>query len=169
MPDVHYNLGEMYGGSIPINEEDPSRQLYFIFKPKIGASAPLDEITIYLNGGPGCSSLDAFFQENGPFVWQPGTFLPSKNPYSWATMTNMLWVDQPVGTGFATGKITANGEVDIAKDFVSWFKNFQTQFGIKVREEILRSPCILQMLTTRRIIKSMLQVRRVTPRLPVHL
>ena len=46
-------------------------------------------------------------------------------------MTNMLWVEQPVGTGFAQGKITAHNEVDVAKDFVGFFKNWETIFGIQ--------------------------------------
>ena len=43
----------------------------------------------------------------------------------------MLWVEQPVGTGFSIGKPTANSEEDIAADFVKFFKNFQTAMGIK--------------------------------------
>lgn len=128
MPDINYHLGEMYGGLIPINKSDPSRQLYHIFKPAI--DGPQDEITIYLNGGPGCSSLDSFLQETGPYLWQPGTFLPVPNPYSWANITNMLWVDQPVGTGFSIGKVTATSEYDIAAEFVEWFKNFELLYGI---------------------------------------
>lgn len=71
LPEVHYDVGEMYGGLIPIEESDLSRQLYFIFKPAIGTAT--DDLTIYLDGGPGCSSLIGFFQENGPFLWQAGT------------------------------------------------------------------------------------------------
>jgi carboxypeptidase C (cathepsin A) len=43
----------------------------------------------------------------------------------------MLWVEQPVGTGFSIGEVTATSEEDIAQDFVKFFKNFQTIFGIK--------------------------------------
>jgi carboxypeptidase D len=68
---------------------DMSRQLFFVFQPTIGK--PVDEITVWLNGGPGCSSLKGFFQENGPVQWLPGTYAPVVNPYSWANLTNMLW------------------------------------------------------------------------------
>ena len=82
-------------------------------------------------GGPGCSSLEGFLQENGRWTWQSGTYLPVENPYSWVNLTNMLWVEQPFGTGFSQGPVTATTQEEIAQDFVKFFKNFQTTFGIK--------------------------------------
>jgi carboxypeptidase D len=40
-------------------------------------------------------------------------------------------VEQPIGTGFSKGKVLANGEEDIAREFADFFKNFQKKFGIK--------------------------------------
>ena len=62
-PLVNFDTGEFYSGSVPIDESDPSRTLFFIFKP--ATDAPSNDLTIWLNGGPGCSSLVGFFQENG--------------------------------------------------------------------------------------------------------
>lgn len=42
----------------------------------------------------------------------------------------MLWVEQPVTTGFSIGTANATSEEDIAADFVAWFKNWQDVFGI---------------------------------------
>lgn len=78
LPDVNFDIGEMYSGLIPIDSSNASRALFFIFEPTVGQ--PVDEVTIWLNGGPGCSSLEGFFQENGRFLWQPGTYLPVENP-----------------------------------------------------------------------------------------
>lgn len=65
LPEFDFNIGESYAGTLPIsaNASDPN-QLWFWFFP---SSNPLakKEITIWLNGGPGCSSLDGLFQENG--------------------------------------------------------------------------------------------------------
>ena len=40
-------------------------------------------------------------------------------------------VEQPIGTGFTIGNVTANDEEEIAQDFIKAFKNFQEIFGIK--------------------------------------
>ena len=56
---------------------------------------------------------------------------PLENPYAWVNLTNVLWVEQPVDTGFSIGKVTATSEEDIAQDFIKFFKNFETKFGIK--------------------------------------
>ncbi|KAE9365090.1 putative serine-type carboxypeptidase F [Stipitochalara longipes BDJ] len=128
LPLVDFDIGEMYSGLIPIDTNDTSRALFFVFQPTVGT--PVDEVTIWLNGGPGCSSLEGFFQENGRFVWAWGQYSPTINPYSWVNLTNVLWVEQPVGTGFSIGNVTATTEEEIAQDFVKFFLNFQTIFGI---------------------------------------
>lgn len=89
LPEVDFDLGEFYSGLIPIDYSNTSEALFFIFQPTTGA--PVDEVTIWLNGGPGCSSLEGFFQENGRFIWPPGTYKPYENPYAWTNLTNMLW------------------------------------------------------------------------------
>ncbi|KAK4688407.1 hypothetical protein P7C73_g1706, partial [Tremellales sp. Uapishka_1] len=128
LPEVPFDLGELYSGLIPLDWSNKSEALFFFFQPTVGD--PVDEITIWLNGGPGCSSLEGFFQENGRFTWQPGTFAPVENPYSWVNLTNMLWVEYPIGTGFSVGTVTADNEEAIAQDFLKFFKNFENLFGI---------------------------------------
>ena len=39
-------------------------------------------------------------------------------------------MEQPVGTGFSIGDVTATSEADIAADFVGFFQNFQEIFNI---------------------------------------
>ena len=70
-------------------------------------------------------------QENGPFLWQYGTFAPVRNPYTWVNLTNMVWVEQPVGTGFSQGTPNAQNEVDVAKQFLGFFKNFVETFRLQ--------------------------------------
>ncbi|KAL1409436.1 hypothetical protein Q8F55_003419 [Vanrija albida] len=130
LPEVTWNFGELYSGSVAVDANNKTEgSLFFFFSPKAGD--PVDEVTIWLNGGPGCSSLEGFIQENGPIIWEPGTIAPVPNPYSWNNLTNVLWVDQPIGTGFSAGTPYATSQEEIAAAFAKFFKNWQDIFGIK--------------------------------------
>lgn len=55
---------------------------------------------LWLNGGPGCSSMDGALMEIGPYrVARDGQL--TYNNGSWDEFANLLFVDQPVGTGFS--------------------------------------------------------------------
>lgn len=122
----------MYSGLIPIDTNNKTDgELFFVFQPKTSGD-PVDEVTIWFNGGPGCSSLEAWFQENGHFQWLPGTKEATLNHFAWSNLTNMLYVEQPKGVGFSTGPLGQYmWEEDVAQDFIKFFKNWQDTFGIK--------------------------------------
>jgi hypothetical protein len=59
---VDFDIGESYAGLMPISKAaNESSQLYFWFFPSENPEAS-DEILIWLNGGPGCSSLEGLLQ-----------------------------------------------------------------------------------------------------------
>lgn len=64
-------------------------QMYFWLFPTDDEQGK-DTITIWLNGGPYCSSLTGLLQENGPFLWLPGTEQAVPNAWSWSRLTNMV-------------------------------------------------------------------------------
>ncbi|KAH8429279.1 putative serine carboxypeptidase (CpdS) [Aspergillus melleus] len=135
IPEVDFDVGESYAGLLP-NTPSGNSSLFFWFFPSQNPKAT-DEITIWLNGGPGCSSLDGLLQENGPFLWQSGTYKPLRNPYSWTNLTNVVYVDQPAGTGFSPGPSTVQNEEGVAFQFKSWFKHFSDTFGLHGRKVYL--------------------------------
>ncbi|KAI1609051.1 carboxypeptidase D [Exophiala viscosa] len=130
IPLVPFDVGESYAGLLPISDAANASELFFWFFPSENPAAS-NEILIWLNGGPGCSSLEGFLQENGPFLWQYGTFAPVPNVWSWTNLTNMVWVEQPVGTGFSQGTVTATSELDVAAQFLGFFKNFVDTFAMQ--------------------------------------
>jgi carboxypeptidase D len=38
-----------------------------------------------------------------PFTWRLGQAKPTMNQFSWTNLSSVLWVEQPVGTGFSQG------------------------------------------------------------------
>ncbi|KAL5528105.1 hypothetical protein ACEPAF_7241 [Sanghuangporus sanghuang] len=70
------------------------------------ATAPL---AIWLNGGPGSSSMIGLFQENGPCRINTDEQTLSLNPFSWNNNANMLYIDQPIGVGYSHGDLEVSG------------------------------------------------------------
>ncbi len=71
-----------------------------------------DPVVLWLNGGPGCSSMDGLFIEQGPLLFD-GTYtngIPNlqANPQSWNRVANMLYIEAPVGVGFSFSTIQNN-------------------------------------------------------------
>ncbi|KFK42257.1 hypothetical protein AALP_AA2G231900 [Arabis alpina] len=88
-PSVNF---KQYGGYVSVNESD-GRFFYYYFVEAIKAdSSPL---VIWLNGGPGCSSLEGAFTENGPFRIHSDAKTLFRNPYSWNNEANMLYIESP--------------------------------------------------------------------------
>ncbi|KPM40745.1 Carboxypeptidase cpdS [Neonectria ditissima] len=131
IPDVPFDIGESYAGLLPISESpDEERQLYFWFFPSTNPHDAGDEVVIWLNGGPGCSSLSGLLTENGPFLWQQGTLAPVPNSYSWTNLTNVIWIEQPVGVGFSQGTPNITNEVELGLEFIGFWRNFIEAFEL---------------------------------------
>lgn len=111
-----------------VNVTDKGDDLfYWLFKSRSDKSN--DPLVFWLTGGPGCSSVMAVFTENGPF--QVGSDLNlTRNEYSWNSEANMVFVDQPVGTGFSKGSVLdyATSEDVIASDFYTFLLGFLEKF-----------------------------------------
>ena len=66
-----------------------------------------DPLVIWLQGGPGCSSMLGMFTENGPYNFRynrdkiKDPFEFESNEFSWNNEANVMYVDQPLGTGFS--------------------------------------------------------------------
>ncbi|KAG0230317.1 hypothetical protein BGX31_005879 [Mortierella sp. GBA43] len=75
----------------------PSFYWYFpAAKPKV-QDPPL---VIWFQGGPGSSSMIGLFYLNGPFRVNEDNKL-ERRPFSWTDEYSVLFIDQPVGTGYS--------------------------------------------------------------------
>lgn len=89
-----------------------------------------------MNGGPGCSSELGMFTENGPYnIKFNKTTHPyitfEKNEYSWNNKANMLFIDQPIGTGFSFAHDIFSyrtNAYDISVDFYNFLVGFLEEY-----------------------------------------
>ncbi|XP_059278295.1 serine carboxypeptidase-like 45 isoform X2 [Lycium ferocissimum] len=102
---------KQYSGYIVTNSQH-GRALFYYFVEAESENAASLPLTVWLNGGPGCSSVGyGAFMEHGPF--QPGKHGSlMKNKYSWNLESNMLYVESPIGVGFSYSNTSS--------DYTNW-------------------------------------------------
>jgi len=88
-----------------------------------------DPLVVWLQGGPGCSSLFGLLYENGPLHFSgtnDTTGLPTLvyNPQTWTSVANMLWLEQPVGVGFSYCAQGTQCNGQFQDDAYGFFVNF---------------------------------------------
>ena len=114
-------LGPQLAGRLPAG---PGRQYFYWLCPaRTGdKAAPL---LVWLNGGPGSSSMMGLFLENGPY-WLADDGSVNMRNASWNNNFDVLYVDQPAGTGFSTAQqgAYAQNQEDVAEAFSAFMANF---------------------------------------------
>ncbi|KAH7516801.1 serine carboxypeptidase-like 45 [Ziziphus jujuba] len=98
---------QQYAGYVTVDAKQQRALFYYFAEAEIDpASKPL---VLWLNGGPGCSSLGVgAFTENGPF--RPSGEILVRNEHSWNGEANMLYLETPIGVGFSYSKDTSSYE-----------------------------------------------------------
>ncbi|KDO30472.1 hypothetical protein SPRG_04375 [Saprolegnia parasitica CBS 223.65] len=90
---------DQYAGHISLPSND--QKMFYWLVEAAEANASTAPLVLWLNGGPGCSSLNGFFTELGPFVVNSDLTL-TRNPYAWNRKVNVLFLESPSGVGFST-------------------------------------------------------------------
>ncbi|XP_062549800.1 vitellogenic carboxypeptidase-like [Armigeres subalbatus] len=89
---------ESYTGFFTVDKRYNSNLFFWYFPAKNdSANAP---VLLWLQGGPGASSLFGLFEENGPFFISKNLKAVPRQ-YSWHINHNLIYIDNPVGTGFS--------------------------------------------------------------------
>ena len=111
-----------------LNASDDHQLFYWYHE---ATTSPAEKpLVLWLNGGPGCSSLGGMFTELGPFVLHNSTSNISKislNPFSFNRAANILFLEQPAGVGFSYPNVPAN-DSSTAIDTVMALHNFYHRF-----------------------------------------
>ncbi|KAJ7296310.1 hypothetical protein O6H91_09G072200 [Diphasiastrum complanatum] len=100
-------------GYLTVNENSGARMFYVFYEAISPATEDLSKVPLilWLQGGPGCSSMIGNFYELGPWRVNEDQHL-YKNDGAWNRLYGLLFVDNPVGTGFSI----APNEEDIPSD-----------------------------------------------------
>uniref|UniRef100_A0AC35TKP0 Carboxypeptidase n=1 Tax=Rhabditophanes sp. KR3021 TaxID=114890 RepID=A0AC35TKP0_9BILA len=86
-------------GDTTLNAQDKIFYHYWLTEHYTSpATAPL---ILWLNGGPGCSSLGGLFTELGPFRSSHDAQKLYENPFAWNKVGNVLFLEAPRGVGFS--------------------------------------------------------------------
>lgn len=124
--DINYVTS--YSGFFTIDKKYNSNTFFWYFQADIHPQdAP---VLIWLQGGPGASSLFGLFTENGPFdIDENG--LPVRRKYSWHLDHNLIYIDNPVGTGFSftdDDKGFLKNEAEVGEALYEFMRQFYTLF-----------------------------------------
>lgn len=84
-------------------------------------------MVLWLNGGPGCSSLTGLFMELGPsFVNKKGEL--DYNPSGWNANASVIFLDQPVNVGYSYSGGSVSNTIAAGKDVYALLTLFFKQF-----------------------------------------
>ncbi|XP_078066419.1 lysosomal protective protein-like [Mustelus asterias] len=89
-----------------------------------------DPVILWLNGGPGCSSLDGFLSENGPLHVKDNGRTLYINEYSWNKVASVLYLESPAGVGFSYSddQNYATNDIQVAENNYLALQDFFRKF-----------------------------------------
>ncbi|KAK4449805.1 Alpha/Beta hydrolase protein, partial [Podospora aff. communis PSN243] len=82
-----------------VNVSEGNSVFYWFFESK--HQPETDPVIVWIDGGPGISSMMGLFLQAGPCRVQPGANTTIANPHSWTNFANVLFIDNPAGVGFS--------------------------------------------------------------------
>ncbi|KAJ3496547.1 hypothetical protein NLG97_g2582 [Lecanicillium saksenae] len=126
---------KMHAGHIEINADTNGNLFFWHFQNKHIANK--QRTVIWVNGGPGCSSEDGALMEIGPYRVKDKDTLVMNNG-SWNEFANLLFVDNPVGTGFSYANTDSyvHELTEMAEQFVQFLEKFFAIFPEYSRDDI---------------------------------
>ncbi|GJJ72224.1 carboxypeptidase D [Entomortierella parvispora] len=112
---------KQYAGHMALDEGKLSNLFFWLVTKKRDQKS--GKLIIWLNGGPGCSSADGYFLESGPLRFVDQTLTINKG--GWHEFANVVFLDQPVGTGLSFTKDQLLGSMEeITNHFLAFLREF---------------------------------------------
>ncbi|KAI9063414.1 peptidase S10 serine carboxypeptidase [Trametes sanguinea] len=121
----------VYTGYLDV-DQGAKHLFFYFFESRRDPST--DDVMMWINGGPGCSSSLGLLMELGPCNIDMGNSSGNGtlwNPYSWNAEANIFFLDQPVGVGFSYADFgeTVETTEDAAKNVHAFLTIFFETFA----------------------------------------
>ncbi|CAG9767347.1 unnamed protein product [Ceutorhynchus assimilis] len=115
-----------YSGFLTVDKKNNSNLFFWFFKSE--SNYEEDPVVVWLQGGPGTSSLYGLFVENGPFGVVNGTV--ESRDFSWHKNHSVLYIDSPVGSGFSftDGDDYVTNQTQVGDHLYKFLTQFFTMF-----------------------------------------
>lgn len=114
-----------YAGYLTVDKSFDSNLFFWFFPAETNYSEV--PVILWLQGGPGASSLYGLFSEHGPFSIKNEKVVLRKE--SWTKTHSVLYIDNPVGTGFSfTNGGYAQNETKVGEDLYQALRQFFLMF-----------------------------------------
>ncbi|KAJ8655583.1 hypothetical protein O0I10_008671 [Lichtheimia ornata] len=123
-PDICDPTVKQISGYLDI--EDDKHYFFWFFESRNNPKE--DPLILWLNGGPGCTSLEGLFTELGPcFINKEGDGTVY-NEHSWNNNASIIFLDQPTNVGYSYGKDGKPYSSEAAKDVYAFLQLFFKEF-----------------------------------------
>ncbi|KAM4059140.1 serine carboxypeptidase [Hirsutella rhossiliensis] len=110
-----------------LDDQEQDKHLFYWFFESRNDPAK-DPVVLWLNGGPGCSSMVGLFTELGPSTIPNSDLKPVRNPYAWNNNASVIFLDQPVNTGFSYSSRDVSTTAAASKDVYALLTLFFHEF-----------------------------------------
>lgn len=97
-----------FAGYLPLEDEFGKHVMYWFF-PATEADPSTAPVSLWTNGGPGCSGFLGLLSEQGPLRVADGGKKLVPNPDTWVRSSSMFFVEQPAGVGFSFARNEKEG------------------------------------------------------------
>ncbi|KAF7092460.1 hypothetical protein CFC21_094943 [Triticum aestivum] len=91
-------------GYVEVDESNGAHLFYYFVESEKDPKG--DPLLLWMQGGPGCSSLSGILYEMGPFRFDIQGYRRGRptllyRPETWTKVSNIIFIDSPIGSGFS--------------------------------------------------------------------
>lgn len=136
--DTFGTASTQFSGYVDLRRADQAKLFFWLVMSEDNPAK--DPVVLWMNGGPGASSLLGLFDQWGPKTFDhsknPATLV--KNPYRVTEKLTWIFLEQPVRVGFSSARDPVTDTPNAAMDVFSFLNGvMRTRFRVGTKDVIL--------------------------------